>query len=101
MTKEIDKHSSALKEIALTQTNDQKNIKNIKNQSQKLQDSVRQLTQLSQDSLEVQNKIDELSKSFLLLEETVQAFDAYRRQNNEMLQEIQLEISSINTQNTP
>ncbi len=96
LTKEIDKHSSALKEIALTQTNDQKNIKNIKNQSQKLLDSVRELTQLSQDNLEVQNKIDELSKSFLLLEETVQAFDAYRRQNNEMLQEIQLQISSIN-----
>ena len=32
LTKEIDKHSSALKEIALTQTNDQKNIINIKNQ---------------------------------------------------------------------
>ena len=101
LTKEIDKHSFALKEIALTQTNDQKNIINIKNQSQKLLDSVRELTQLSQDNLEVQNKIDELSKSFLLLEETVQAFDAYRRKNNEMLQEIQLEISSINTQNTP
>ena len=96
LTKEIDKHSSALKEIALTQTNDQKNIKNIKNQSQKLLDSVGELTQLSQDNQKVQNKIDELSKSFLMLEETVQAFDAYRRQNNEMLQEIQLEISSIN-----
>ena len=101
LTKEIDKHSSALKEIALTQTNDQKNIKNIKNQSQKLLDSIGELTQLSQDNQKVQNKIDELSKSFLLLEETIQAFDAYRRQNNEMLQEIQLEISNINTQNTP
>jgi hypothetical protein len=101
LTKEIDKHSSALKDIALTQTNDQKNIQNIKNQSQKLLDSVGELTQLSQDNQKAQNKIDELSKSFLMLEETVQAFDAYRRQNNEMLQEIQLEISSINTQNTP
>ena len=101
MTKEIDKHSSALREIALTQTNDQKNIINIKNQSQKLLDSVGKLTELSQENLEVQNKIDELSKSFLLLEETVQAFDAYRRQNNEMLQEIQLEISNINNKNTP
>ena len=101
LTKEIDKHSSSLKEIALTQTNDQKNIINIKNQSQKLLDSVGELTQLSQDNLEVQNKIDELSKSFLLLEETVQAFDAYRSKNNEMLHEIQLEISSINNQNTP
>ena len=101
LTKEIDNHSSALKEIALTQTNDQKNIINIKNQSQKLLDSVGKLTELSQENLEVQNKIDELSKSFLLLEETVQAFDAYRRQNNEMLQEIQLEISNINNKNTP
>ena len=101
LTKEIHKHSSALREIALPQTNDQKNIINIKNQSQKLLDSVGKLTELSQENLEVQNKIDELSKSFLLLEETVQAFDAYRRQNNEMLQEIQLEISNINNKNTP
>ena len=101
LTKEIDKHSTALKQIALTQTNDQKNIINIKNQSQKLSDSVEELSQLSQNNLEVQNKIDELSKSFLLLEETVQAFDSYRRQNNEMLQEMQLEISSINMSNTP
>ena len=100
-TNEIDKHSTALKQIALTQTNDQKNITNIKNQSQKLSDSVVELSQLSQNNLEVQNKIDELSKSFLLLEETVQAFDSYRRQNNEMLQEMQLEISSINMSNTP
>ena len=85
----------------MTQTNDQKNITNIKNQSQKLSDSVVELSQLSQNNLEVQNKIDELSKSFLLLEETVQAFDSYRRQNNEMLQEMQLEISSINMSNTP
>ena len=101
LTKEIDKHSTALKQIALTQTNDQKNIINIKNQSQKLSDSVVELSQLSQNNLEVQNKIDELSKSFLLLEETVQAFDSYRRQNNEMLQAMQLEISSINMSNTP
>ena len=101
LSQDIDKHSTALKEIAMTQTNDQKNIRSIKNQSQKLLNSIGELTQLSQDSQEVQNKIDELGKSFLLLEETVQAFDAYRRQNNEMLQEIQLEISSINTQNTP
>ena len=96
-----DSTSTALKQIALTQTNDQKNIINIKNQSQKLSDSVVELSQLSQNNLEVQNKIDELSKSFLLLEETVQAFDSYRRQNNEMLQEMQLEISSINMSNTP
>ena len=33
--------------------------------SQKLLDSVRELTQLSKDNQEVQDKIDELSKSFL------------------------------------
>ena len=101
LTSTSKKHSEALKEIALTQTNDQKNIINIKNQSQKLSDSVVELSQLSQNNLEVQNKIDELSKSFLLLEETVQAFDSYRRQNNEMLQEMQLKISSMESPTSP
>ena len=101
LTKEIAKHTSALKEIAITQTNDQKNIINIKNQSQKLIDSLDNLSQLSQENIEIQTKIDELNKSFLLLEETVQAFDVYRKQNNEMLQEVQLEITTIKMQNSP
>ena len=97
----MDKQSITLKEIAVTQTNDQKNIISIKNQSQKLIDSLENLSQLSQENSEILIKIDELNKSFLLLEETVQAFDAYRRQNNEMLQEVQLEISSLKTKNYP
>lgn len=101
LTKEMDKQSITLKEIAVTQTNDQKNITSIKNQSQKLIDSLENLSQLSQENSEILIKIDELNKSFLLLEETVQAFDAYRRQNNEMLQEVQLEISSLKTKNYP
>jgi hypothetical protein len=44
--------------------------------------------------LNTQNKIAELSRSILLLEETVQAFDAYRKQNNELLQELQIQLAS-------
>ena len=101
LTQDVTKHSSALKEIAVTQTNDQSNINAIKNESQKLRVLVDELSQANKDNLVTQNKIVELNKSILLLEETVQAFDSYRRQNNEMLQEMQLEISSINMSNTP
>lgn len=97
LTKELTKYSSALKEVAVTQTNDQKNINSIKNQSQKLTNSLEELSKLSKDNLSTLNKVDELNKSLLILEETLQAFDAYRMQNNEMLQEMQLEISSIKT----
>ena len=97
LTKELTKYSSALKEIAVTQTNDQKNINSIKNQSQRLTNSLEELSKLSEDNLSTLNKVDELNKNLLMLEETLQAFDAYRMQNNEMLQEMQLEISSIKT----
>ena len=97
LTKELTKYSSALKEVAVTQTNDQKNINSIKNQSQKLTNSLEELSKLSEDNLSTLNKVDELNKNLLMLEETLQAFDAYRMQNNEMLQEMQLEISSIKT----
>jgi hypothetical protein len=43
----------------------------------------------------MKNKIDELNKSVLMLEENIQAFDSYRRQNNEMLQDIQLQLSVL------
>ena len=103
LTKKAAKHSSALKEIAMTQTNDQKNINAIKIQSEKLTVLVDELKRSNQENAATQNKLVELNKSILLLEETVQAFDLYRRQNNEMLQEMQLQISSlnkpINTQN--
>lgn len=98
LTQDVAKHSVALKEIAMTQTNDQININTIKNESQELRVLIDELSQVSRDNLTALNKIAELNKSVLLLEETVQAFDSYRRQNNEMLQELQLKISSIETQ---
>ena len=101
LTQDVTKHSTALKEIAVTQTNDQININAIKNESQKLKALVDELSQANQDNLITQNKIAELNKSILLLEETVQAFDSYRKQNNEMLQEMQLKISSIETLTSP
>ena len=101
LTQDISKHSTALKEIATTQTNDQTNINAIKNESQKLRVALDELSQANKENLSAQNKINELNKSVLLLEETVQAFDAYRRQNNEMLQEMQLKISSIENQTSP
>lgn len=101
LTQDVSKHSTALKEIAMTQTNDQTNINAIKNESQKLSVALDKLSQAHKDNLSVQDKITELSMSVLLLEENVQAFDAYRRQNNEMLQEMQLKISSIENQTSP
>ena len=95
LTQDISKHSAALKEIARTQTNDQANINAITKESKKLIIVIDELSQANRDNLNTQNKIAELNKSILLLEETVQAFDAYRRQNNEMLQEMQLKISSM------
>ena len=101
LTKDVNKHALALKEIAITQTNDQANISSITKESQKLMTLVNELLEANRDNLDAQNKIAELSKSILLLEETVQAFDAYRRQNNEMLQEMQLKISSMESPNSP
>ena len=101
LTQDISKHSAALKEIARTQTNDQANINAITKESKKLIIVIDKLSQANRDNLNTQNKIAELNKSILLLEETVQAFDAYRRQNNEMLQEMQLKISSIESPTSP
>ena len=101
LTQDVGKHANSLKEIAITQTNDQANISSITKESQKLMTLINELLQANKENLNAQNKILELSKSILLLEETVQAFDAYRRQNNEMLQEVQLEISSLKTKNSP
>ena len=101
LTQDVTKHSTALKEIAMTQTNDQININAIKNESQKLRLLIDELSTASKENLTAQNKIVELNKSVLLLEENLQAFDSYRRQNNEMLQEMQLKISSLETQTAP
>ena len=101
LTQDVGKHANSLKEIAITQTNDQANISSITKESQKLMTLINELLQANKENLNAQNKILELSKSILLLEETVQAFDAYRRQNNEMLQEMQLKISSIDSPTSP
>ena len=101
LTQDVSKHSIALKEMAITQTNDQANINAVDKESQKLAIRIYELSLANKKNLDVQNKIAELNKSMLLLEETIQAFDAYRRQNNEMLQEMQLKISSMESQTSP
>ena len=98
---EVKKHSDALREIALTQTNDQKNINLIRDQSRKLKVLLDQLTESNQENALLNNKISELNNSILLMEETIQAFDLYRKQNNEMLQDMQLQISIIESSAIP
>ena len=95
LTSTSKKHSEALKEMALTQTNDQKNINDIKNQSTQLKILIDEISSSAKENKAVLNKVAELNKSILLLEETVQAFDAYRKQNNELLQEMQLQMSNF------
>ena len=98
---EVKKHSDALREIALMQTNDQKNINIIRDQSRKLKVLLDQLTESNQENALLNNKISELNNSILLMEETIQAFDLYRKQNNEMLQDMQLQISIIESSAIP
>ncbi len=97
LTSKTEKHAFALKEIALTQTNDQKNINLIKNQTQKFKILIDELSNANQENSSILDKISELNRTLLLLEETVQAFDIYRMQNNELLQEMQLQISNLET----
>lgn len=94
ITEDLSRYSIALKEIAMTQTNDQKNINTIKNQSQKIQDRIEEVAKINQDNTAIQNQIAELNRSILLIEENIQAFDVYRRQNNELLQDIQLQLNT-------
>ena len=98
---EVKKHSDALREIALMQTNDQKNINLIRDQSRKLKVLLDQLAESNQENALLNNKISELNNSILLMEETIQAFDLYRKQNNEMLQDMQLQISTIESSPIP
>ena len=98
---EVKKHSDALREIALMQTNDQKNINLIRDQSRKLKVLLDQLAESNQENALLNNKISELNNSILLMEETIQAFDLYRKQNNEMLQDMQLQISTIESSAIP
>ena len=91
--------SKLLKDIAITQTNDQKNIQKIDAQLKQLNQAAKKITQLNQSNSTTEAKLLELNRNLLLLEETVQAFDSYRKQNNELMQELQLQVSSINTVN--
>jgi hypothetical protein len=99
LTQDISKQSKLLKDIAITQTNDQKNIQNIDAHLKKLDQAAKNLNQLNQSNTITAAKLVELNKNLLLLEETVQAFDSYRRQNNELMQELQLQVSTMNTVN--
>ena len=101
LTEDLAKQSRLLKEIAVTQTNDQKNINAIKLQTKKLQSLISELSKSNEQNIEIKNKIFELDKSILLLEETVQAFDSYRMQNNELLQELQLQLLALKEQREP
>ena len=99
LTLDMSKQSKLLKDIAITQTNDQKNIQKIDEHLKKLDQAAKKLTQLNQSNSSTEAKLLELNRNLLLLEETVQAFDSYRKQNNELMQELQLQVSSINTAN--
>ena len=101
LTLDLNKQSNLLKSIAATQTNDQKNIQDIVSQLARLGQAAKNLSQLSEKNSVMESKLIELNKSLLLLEETVQAFDSYRKQNNELMQELQLEISSIKSLQMP
>ena len=99
LTLDMSKQSKLLKDIAITQTNDQKNIQKIDAQLKKLDQAAKKITQLNQSNSTTEAKLLELNRNLLLLEETVQALDSYRKQNNELMQELQLQVSSINSGN--
>ena len=99
LTLDMSKQSKLLKDIAITQTNDQKNIQKIDEHLKKLDKVAKKLTQLNQSNSSTEAKLLELNRNLLLLEETVQAFDSYRKQNNELMQELQLQVSKINIVN--
>tara|TARA_B110000305_G_C19465123_1_gene657304 strand:+ start:6564 stop:7205 length:642 start_codon:yes stop_codon:yes gene_type:complete len=96
LTKDVSKQSSLLKEIAITQTNDQKNIEKFRIQLSGLEKTALSLNQINENNDASTRKLGELSNNLLMLEETVQAFDSYRKQNNELMQALQLQISNLN-----
>ena len=99
LTLDMSKQSKLLKDIAITQTNDQKNIQKIDAQLKQLDQAAKKIAQLNQSNSTTEAKLLVLNRNLLLLEETVQAFDSYRKQNNELMQELQLQVSRINTAN--
>jgi len=96
LTKDVSKQSSLLKEIAITQTNDQKNIEKFRIQLSGLEKAALSLNQINENNDASTRKLGELSNNLLMLEETVQAFDSYRKQNNELMQALQLQLSNLN-----
>ena len=95
LTQDAKKQSGLLKDIAATQTNDQKNIQSLSAQLSALGMAAKTLNQLNKSNEVTELKLGELSSNILMLEETVQAFDSYRKQNNELIQELQLQLSNL------
>ena len=89
-----------MKEISATQTNDQKNIKLIADEFKDIKNLFKELTKTIQSNDEILSKINQLNNNILLLEESIQAYDLYRIQTNETLQEIQLQLTTLDQMNS-
>ena len=100
LTLDMSKQLILLKDIATTQTNDQKNIQSLRSQLFTLGLTANTLSELNKSNDVTEAKLLELSSNILMLEETVQAFDSYRKQNNELIQDLQLQLSNISPSNT-
>jgi DNA repair exonuclease SbcCD ATPase subunit len=100
LTKKVEQHDNSLKEISATQTNDQKNIKLIADEFKDIKNLFKELTKTIQSNNEILSKINQLNNNILLLEESIQAYDLYRIQTNETLQEIQLQLTTLDQMNS-
>ena len=100
LTKKVDQHENSLREISATQTNDQKNIKLIADEFKDIKNLFKELTKTIQSNDEILSKINQLNNNILLLEESIQAYDLYRIQTNETLQEIQLQLATLDQMNS-
>jgi DNA repair exonuclease SbcCD ATPase subunit len=100
LTKKVEQHDNSLKEISATQTNDQKNIKLIADEFKEIKNLFKELTKTIQSNDEILSKINQLNNNILLLEESIQAYDLYRIQTNETLQEIQLQLTTLDQMNS-
>lgn len=100
LTKKVEQHENSLKEISATQTNDQKNIKLIADEFKDIKNLFKELTKTIQNNDEILSKINQLNNNILLLEESIQAYDLYRIQTNETLQEIQLQLTTLDQMNS-
>jgi hypothetical protein len=100
LTKKVEQHDNSLKEISATQTNDQKNIKLIADEFKDTKNLFKELTKTIQSNDEILSKINQLNNNILLLEESIQAYDLYRIQTNETLQEIQLQLTTLDQMNS-